>query len=281
MELPSEQAWHNLQVGEVEAALEVDRDRGLSGQEARERLERLGPNRLTQKRGQSPFVRFLLQFNQPLVIILLAAAVITLLLAEYLDAAVIFAVVLVNSVIGFVQESKAMKAIESLAKSMTSEATVLRDGARRRIPAADLVPGDLVLLQSGDKVPADLRLDKIKELQIDESTLTGESVPVHKEQTDLDADTSIGDRRNMAYSSTLVTHGGGRGLVVATGDRTEIGRINELIASADILKTPLTEKIHHFSNKHIKFPYKIPAWPGIGCPVKFRSRKHGCVCNLS
>jgi len=248
MEQFADKTWHGLKVDEAVAALETDASRGLAAEEAGKRLVNSGPNLLTKKKGQGPLVRFMLQFNQPLVIILLAATVITLLLSEYLDAAVIFAVILVNAVIGFVQESKALKAIDALAKAMTSEATVIRGGEKHRIPAADLVPGDLVLLQSGDKVPADLRLVKARELQIDESTLTGESVPVQKEQAVLDADTGIGDRRNMAYSSTLVTYGGGQGLVVTTGDHTEIGRINELIASADVLKTPLTEKIHHFSN---------------------------------
>lgn len=130
---------------------------------------------------------------------------------------------------------------------MSSEATVLRAGEKHRIAATELVPGDVVLLQSGDKVPADLRLVRSRELQIDESALTGESVPAQKRTRQLEQDTVLADRSNMAYSSTLVTHGTGTGIVVATGDRTEIGRINNLIASADILATPLTKKIAHFS----------------------------------
>ena len=248
MQQSGEKIWHSLSSEEIISTFESHESNGLTGQAATERLERSGPNELTTAQGQGPVIRFLLQFKQPLVIILLAAALITLILAEYVDAGVIFAVVLVNAVIGFVQESRAMKAIEALARAMTSEATVMRDGEKKRIPAVQLVPGDLVLLQSGDKVPADMRLIGTRELQIDESALTGESVPVQKETGVLEEDLAIGDRRNMAYSSTLVTYGGGRGVVIATGDNTEIGRINQLIAAADVLETPLTRKIHQFSS---------------------------------
>ncbi len=240
--------WHGLKADEVVQGLQSDTARGLGDEEALKRAAEHGFNELSRKKGQSVFIRFLAQFNQPLVIILLVAAAVTLVLGEYVDSAVIFAVVLVNSIIGFVQESKAMKAIEALAKAMVSEATVLRGGERRRVPSRELVPGDMVVLQSGDKVPADLRLVKTRELQVDESALTGESVPVQKEETVLEADMVIGDRRNMAYSSTLVSYGSGLGVVVDTGDRTEIGRIKELIAGVNILETPLTRKIHHFSN---------------------------------
>jgi Ca2+-transporting ATPase len=248
MDTIQEKNWHGLEVEEVAAALEADPAKGLTEEEALRRMERFGPNELTRKKGQGRIVRFLLQFNQPLVIILLVATMVTLFLREYVDAAVIFGVVLVNALIGFVQESKALKAIEALAKAMTSEAVVLRGGERHRLQSSRLVPGDIVILQSGDKVPADMRLFKTRELQIDESALTGESVPVQKQNTVLSADMVVGDRRNMAYSSTLVTYGGGQGIIVSTGDRTEIGRINEMIAAAEVLETPLTQKIHHFSN---------------------------------
>jgi len=247
MEKVTEKAWHSLKAEEVVAEFDSDPAKGLSEKEVSERTELYGANELSRQKGQGPLVRFLLQFNQPLIIILLVATVVTFLLHEYIDSAVIFAVVLVNAFIGFIQESKALKAIEVLAKSMISEVTVIRDGEKRRVPSRQLVPGDIVVLQSGDKVPADLRLLKSREMQIDESALTGESVPVQKEEAVLDEDMELGDRRNMAYSSTLVTAGGGQGIVVSTGDGTEIGRINELIASADVLETPLTQKIHHFS----------------------------------
>jgi len=168
-------------------------------------------------------------------------------LQEWVDSGVIFGVVIVNAVIGFMQESKALKAIGALAKAMTSEATVIRDGRKQRIPAIYLTVGDVVSLQSGDKVPADIRMLRVRELQIDESALTGESVPVIKQPGVLAADTVLADRTNMAYSSMLVTYGTGTGVVTAIGNDTEIGRINQMIASADILATPLTKQIARFS----------------------------------
>ncbi|MBN1545386.1 MAG: HAD-IC family P-type ATPase, partial [Syntrophaceae bacterium] len=239
--------WHHLPEDEVQDLLGSNLEKGLDLFEAKQRQERFGPNILTQRKGQGPFVLFLLQFHQPLVYILLGAAFITASLKEWVDSGVILGVVLVNAILGFFQESKAVKAIEALARAMTSEATMLRGGEKHRMAATELVPGDIVLLQSGDKVPADLRLFRSRELQVDESALTGESLPVPKRPKILDHDTILADRNNMAYSSTLVTYGTGAGIVVATGDKTEIGRINELIASADILATPLTKKIARFS----------------------------------
>ena len=227
--------------------LESDGAKGLDTFEVARRQTHFGQNRLTLKKGKSPLVLFLLQFNQPLVYILLGAAAITFALQEWVDSGVIFAVVLVNAIIGFIQESKALKAIEALAHAIEGVATVVRAGKKVKIPATELVPGDLVQLQSGDKVPADLRLLRTRELQIDESALTGESVPVQKQPEHLAQQTLLADRSNIAYSSTLVTYGTGAGIVVATGDGTEIGQINALIASADTLATPLTKKIAHFS----------------------------------
>ncbi len=239
--------WHTLPEIEVAGILETELDKGLDSSEVVRRQEQFGSNTITQKKGRGHIVLFLLQFHQPLVYILLVAAVVTSFLQEWVDAGVIYGVVLVNAVIGFIQEAKAVKAIEALAHSMTSTATVLRGGERRQITATELVPGDIVLLQSGDKVPADVRILYSRELQIDESALTGESVPVHKLSNLLLQDTPLSDRMNMAYSSTLVTYGVATGAVVATGNSTEVGRINKLIASADILATPLTKKITRFS----------------------------------
>lgn len=202
---------------------------------------------------------FLQQCHQPLVYILLVAALVTFLLKEWVDSGVIFGVVLVNAVVGFIQESKALKAIEALARSMEGSATVVRAGKKIKIPSTEVVPGDLVLLQSGDKVPANLRFLRTRELQIDESALTGESVPVQKQPERLAQKTVLADHTNMAYSSTLVTYGTGAGLVVATGDGTEIGQINALIASADTLATPLTRKITQFSGSC--FGSFCPCWP--------------------
>ena len=239
--------WHHLPRDEIATLLETDTAKGLDMFEVEHRQKHFGPNSLTLKKGKSPLLLFLLQFNQPLVYILLVAAFVTFALQEWVDSGVIFAVVLVNSIIGFIQESKALKAIDALARAMKGFALVMRAGNKVTIAATELVPGDLVLLQSGDKVPADLRLLRSRELQIDESALTGESISVQKLLEHLAQETVLADRKNMAYSSTLVTYGTGAGVVVATGDSTEIGRINALIASADTLATPLTKKITQFS----------------------------------
>jgi len=239
--------WHQLPDTKVLGLLETDRDWGLDSSEVARRRQQFGPNVLTRKKGKSPLLLFLSQLNQPLVYILLGATLVTALLQEWIDAGVIFGVVLINAIIGFVQESKAVKALEALTRSMESEATVIRAGQKQRVSSTDLIPGDLVLLRSGDKVPADLRLISSRELQIDESMLTGESSPVGKSLKTFPPETALADRHNMAYSSTLVTYGTGSGVVVATSDQTEVGRINILIASADILATPLARRIAHFS----------------------------------
>ncbi len=242
-----EESWHHVEIDHIARTLETDLGRGLTEEEVSSRRNAFGENTLTQKTGQGPIIRFLLQFNQPLVIILLVATLVTLFIQEWVEAGVIFGVILVNAIIGFVQESKALKAINALAGAMVSSAMVQRTGRRQKVPAQELVPGDVVFLQSGDKIPADVRLFEIRELRIDESTLTGESLAVQKEEAALPEETVLSDRRNMAYSSTLVTHGVSKGVVIATGDHTEIGRIAEMISSAEILATPLTRKIEHFS----------------------------------
>jgi potassium/sodium efflux P-type ATPase len=240
--------WHHLPTGEVLRLLETDSEQGLHPLEVDNRQQRYGANTLTQREGKGPLIAFLEQFNQPLIYILMAAGVITGILGEWIDMGVIFAVVLINAIVGFVQEAKALQAMEALAKGMESEATVIRGGDKQRISATQLVPGDLVCLQSGDKVPADLRLLQSRDLQIDESAMTGESVPVEKYPLEqLPSDTVLAERTNIVYSSTLVTYGTGMGIVTSIGDRTEIGQINEMIASAEVLETPLTRQIERFS----------------------------------
>jgi cation-transporting ATPase F len=243
-----EKHWHHLPQEEVLDLLDTDLDKGLDRFEVEDRQQNFGPNALTQRKGQGPLLRFLLQFNQALVYILLVAVIIKLLLGAWVDAGVIFGVVLLNSIIGFVQEGKALSALDALSRALTTETTVLRAGEKQRIDARGLVPGDIVLLASGDKVPADLRLLHSRSLQIDESALTGESLPVEKHSGVLKHDTTLADRANMAYSSTLVTYGTGVGVITDIGDNTEIGRISELIASAEVLATPLTRKIARFSH---------------------------------
>lgn len=244
--------WHTLDTANAVSLLGSDAERGLSALEVSRRHKRFGPNALTPRVAETPLQLLGRQFAQPLVYILLAAVVLTMVLREWADAAVILAVVLVNAAIGFFQEMKALRAIDALSRIMESEATVVRDGETRSIPAEEVVPGDVVLLQSGDRVPADLRLLRERDLQIDESALTGESVPVEKNAGELPAATVLADRANMAFSTTLVTYGTGVGLVVDTGDETEIGQINELIASATSLETPLTRQIGSFSHLLLK-----------------------------
>jgi cation-transporting ATPase F len=239
--------WFALETDEVLEQLGVNLQSGLSEEEARKRKAKYGANLIPKRKRKTPIELFLQQFNQPLVYILLVASVITAFLNEWVDSSVIFGVVFVNAVVGYLQESKALKAIDALAKAVASDATVLREGKKKRIPAAELTLGDVVYLQSGDKVPADLRLIHVRELQIDESALTGESVPVSKQSKPIDPDTVLADRTNMAYSSMLVTYGTGVGVVVAIGSQTEIGKINQMIAEADVLETPLTKSIAQFS----------------------------------
>lgn len=227
--------------------LQVDPKQGLTQEEVTRRQEQYGRNIMTQKKQQSALVLFLLQFHQPLIYILLLATIVTLLLGEYIDSSVIFGVVLINSVIGFIQESKALAAIDALSKSMSAKATVLRDGSKKQIDASELVPGDIVLLQSGDKFPADVRLVQARDLKVDESALTGESVAVEKHTEAVAADDVLGDRFSMGFASTVVTYGQATGLVVETGDKTEVGKIQESISSAQNLDTPLTIKIKEFS----------------------------------
>ena len=237
--------WHHLPAEEITQLLDTRPDKGLDIFTVRRRQERFGPNQLTPAKGKSPLLRFLMQFHNPLIYILLASSLITLVVKqELVDSLVIFGVVLVNAIIGYAQEERAEKAIEALAQAMNTEASVLRSGETQRLPAGELVPGDIILLKAGDKVPADLRLLRTRSLQIAEAALTGESQPVEKDaEPVLSEDTVLAERKNMAYSSTLVTFGQGTGVVIATGDQTEIGRISQLIASAEEMVTPLTRKL--------------------------------------
>ncbi|MGM0943777.1 MAG: cation-transporting P-type ATPase [Bacteroidota bacterium] len=240
--------WHALHVEEVTRELDTDLETGLSTAEVNLRLKSFGENRIQTKKRQSSLVRFLLQFHQPLIYILLAATVVTLLLGEYPDSAVIFAVILINSIIGYIQETKALKAIDGLSKGMSTSATVLRDGKKAVINSVFLVPGDVVLVQPGDKMPADLRIVAVKDLQVDESALTGESISTEKNTVPIDGDVMIGDKKNLGFASTVVTYGTAKGVVVRTGDHTEMGKINQSIVSAEELDTPLTLKIKQFSH---------------------------------
>jgi magnesium-transporting ATPase (P-type) len=241
-------SWHALAAGDAARQLGVDRATGLSEAEAASRLAVHGPNRLTETPRMPAWKRFAGQLAQPLVLVLIAAGLITSLLGEWVDASVIFGVVLVNAVIGYWQEAKAEGALAALARSIATPVTVRRDNRRKKLDAGELVPGDVVLLAAGDRVPADLRLFHQRELHADESMLTGESLPVAKDTAPLPGETLLAERRNMAYAGATIVAGQGAGLVIATGDATETGRIAGLIASAPELATPLTRKMATFSN---------------------------------
>jgi calcium-translocating P-type ATPase len=220
---------------------------GLTAPEAARRLAEHGPNRLPPVQSSGPVVRFLRQFHHVLIYVLIGAALVTGALQHWVDTGVILAVVLANAIIGFIQEGKAEAAMAAIRNMLAPKAAVLRDGLRVSVDGADLVPGDIVLLEAGDKVPADLRVIEARGLAAQEAILTGESVPVEKGQTPVAADAALGDRRSMLWSGTLVTQGTARGLVVSTGQATEIGRIGGLLAGVEQLTTPLVAQIDHFT----------------------------------
>jgi cation-transporting ATPase F len=239
--------WHHLSIQEVTRHLDTNSETGLTSAVAAKKRERFGANELKSKPGKSPLLRFLLQFHQPLLYILLIAGAIKAFLGQWVNAGVIWGVTLINAVIGFVQESKAESAIAALASSVKTNATIIRNGQKMQVPSTELVPGDVVLLASGDKVPADLRLVQARNLQVNESALTGESIAIEKNIQLLDIDTPLAERTNMAYAGSFVTFGTGKGIVVAIGDATETGRISQLIEQGTSLKTPLTRKFDKFS----------------------------------
>ncbi len=237
-------AWHSLSSQETAKRLETHLERGLTPAESAARLERVGPNELIERQGPSFWKLLLNQFNQFLVIILVVSALISFALGEWLDGGAIMAIVILNAIIGVVQESKAEEALAALKKLAAPEAKVIRDGHQLAVPANQLVPGDLVVLETGNYIPADLRLVKSVNLRIEEASLTGESVPVEKyAHVQLPADAPLGDRHNCAYMSTVITYGRGQGIVVETGMSTEIGHIAEMIQTYEEEPTPLQVKL--------------------------------------
>src|SRR5215475_7664486 len=239
-------AWHAVSVEEVVKRLATDGLKGLDPADAAARLQKYGPNRLPEGKRRGPLRRFLAQFNNILVYVLLGAGFIKLMLNLWVDASIIFGVVILNALLGFVQEGKAERALDSIRNMLSAEARTIRDGETRMISAEELVPGDIVLLESGDKVPADLRLADAKNLRTEEAALTGESVPADKNTEAVSADATVGDRECMAFSGTMVVSGRSTGVVVATGSETELGRINQLLASVSALETPLLRQIKKF-----------------------------------
>ncbi|MGE5779180.1 MAG: HAD-IC family P-type ATPase, partial [Hyphomicrobiales bacterium] len=231
-------SWHSLPLSEVLAET-VSSDRGLTAAEAESRLRRYGPNRPRPPKRRSALVSFLLQFHNVLIYVLLGSAAITAAMQHWVDTAVILGVVIVNALIGFLQEGKAERALDAIREMLSLQASVFRDGHRQVIAAESLVPGDVVWVESGDKVPADLRLLKVKNLQVQEAALTGESLAVEKSTEPVEPSAALGDRTCMMYSGTLVASGRGKGVVVATGDNTEIGQISAMLSEVTTLPTPL------------------------------------------
>ena len=234
--------YFQLTFTEALAALQ-SREQGLSSAEASERLKRVGPNQIPRARRDGPLTLIWRQINNPLIYVLLASALLAITMGKLTDGAVVLGVVVLNTLIGFVQEYRAGKAIDALIDMVPESCTVLRDGTRRTLPAPELVPGDVVLLQGGDRVPADLRLLSLKNLQVDEAALTGESLPVTKHADAIQGEVGLGDRRNLAFGGTVATSGAGQAVVYATGAATELGRISSMLRQATHIETPLTKSL--------------------------------------
>ncbi|MDA8241804.1 MAG: HAD-IC family P-type ATPase [Nitrospiraceae bacterium] len=241
--------WHLKTAGEVFEILRSSPE-GLDNQEANKRLEEYGPNLLTEKKKRSPFAFFLDQFKDFMILVLIAAAVVSGLIGEVSDAIAIVVIVSLNAAIGFVQEYRAKKAMAALKRMAAPEATVLRDGMPAKIDAWRLVPGDVVIVEQGDVVPADMRVVESARLKTDEAALTGEAAAVEKQHTAFHDETlPIGDRRNMLYKGTFVSYGRGKGVVVATGMQTEIGKIASMLQEEEEVKTPLQKRLATFGRR--------------------------------
>ncbi len=245
VETPDVPAWHAMPAEDALRAMKSTRG-GLAADEVAPRRERYGKNALPPPDKRGAVMRFLLQFHNALIYVLIGSGIVTLALQHWVDSGVIFGVVIVNAIVGYIQEGRAEQALEAIRSMLSPTAMVLRAGRRRALPAVEIVPGDIVLLTAGDKVPADLRLLEVRSLRVEEAALTGESEAVEKSVAPVAADAVIGDRRAMAYSGTLVAYGQGVGVAVATGAATEIGRISALLEGVEQITTPLLRKFEQF-----------------------------------
>ncbi|HOK35544.1 MAG TPA: HAD-IC family P-type ATPase [Candidatus Pacearchaeota archaeon] len=239
--------WHSLSPEEVIKKLKTNSQKGLSEKEAKKRQQEFGKNKLPEEKTLSSFKIFLEQFKSPLIYILLISGIITLFLKEYTDSIVIFAAVILNAIVGFIQENKASEALRKLKKVLSIKSLVLRDGRKEEILADNLVPGDIILLKAGDKVPADGRLIEIHDLKINEAALTGEWLPATKKIDLLPENTPLADRDNMVYMGTVVEDGRGKAVVTEIGEKTEIGKISALVKETKEEKTPYQKKLANFS----------------------------------
>ncbi|MDI1347619.1 HAD-IC family P-type ATPase [Aquabacterium sp.] len=246
---PAAKAWHALSPQYALNALSVSDQAGLDQEQVRQRIAQHGLNSLPAAKRRGPWLRFLLQFHNPLIYVLLVAGAVTAALGDHLDAGVILGVVWVNALVGFVQEGKAERALDAVRAMLPRRATVVRQGGRQEVDAAQLVPGDIVLLEAGAHVPADVRLLRVKGLRVDESALTGESLPVDKDSNPVEVGAALGDRASMAYAGATVVSGQGAGVVVATGVNTEMGRIGALVGEVQTLATPLTRRLDQFARQ--------------------------------
>ena len=249
----SQAAWHAMDVGGVLQKLQTS-PVGLSHEEAKRRLMEFGPNELVEKKKISPLEIFASQFKNFLILILLAAVAVSALIGEFVDAIVIFAIVIACAILGFVQEYRAERTMEALKRMAAARARVIRGGEEMEIPAKELVPGDIIVLRSGDRVPADSRLIEAINLKADEASLTGESVPVEKQTESIQGEVAVADRNNMVFMGTNTTYGRGRAVVADTGMRTEFGKIAEMVQAAEEPPTPLETRLE-----------KIGKWLGVIC----------------
>lgn len=241
--------WHQKSIDEVISGVDSSPE-GIEAAEAKKRLEERGRNELTEKRRKPPYLMFLEQFKDFMILVLIAAALVSGVIGDLSDTVVILIIVVVNAVIGFVQEYRAERAMAALKRMAAPVATVIRAGALQKIGTAEIVPGDIVLLEAGTVVPADMRLMEAVQLKVEEAALTGESVPVEKQTTTIEGpEVPLADRLNMVFKGTIVSYGRGKGVVVATGMETELGRIASMLQDEEDVKTPLQKRLTVFGRK--------------------------------
>src|ERR687895_306710 len=234
--------WHSTQVDSILGQLGTNPQQGLTAEEARRRLQEYGYNELKKEEKASPFLLFINQFKNTLIIILAVATILSAIIGDLLDAAIILAIIVFCALLGFVQEYRAERALDALKKMLTPTITALRGGREEKIPSKELVPGDIILLEAGDKIPADGRLVEVHSLQCDEAPLTGESFPVEKDLKVLPEAVPVGDRKNMIFTGTAVSYGRGKAVVTDTGVNTEFGKIATELATVSQEKTPLEKR---------------------------------------
>jgi len=247
--------WHAMEKKKALESLKATKA-GLSTEEAERRLQEFGPNELMERKGVTPLQIFLGQFKDIFVIMLIIAMIISIVIAvtrsegeEFVDAATIGAIVVLNAVVGFVQEYRSEKAMEAMKQLTAPKARVLRDGIEKIIPSREIVPGDIVFLESGDRIPADARLLEIVDLKTDEAVLTGESTAVDKKDVVLNPKTAVADRKNSVFMATHITYGRGKAVITSTGMQTEFGKVAEMVQAVEQTETPLKQKLTKFAKK--------------------------------